>query len=71
MTASPSPKKVSDKLLKVQETFTVNRYDNGYMLEVSGRTGKGDYKTAKIIVSTPDDLISLVREVLALDLVED
>ena len=26
-----------DKLEKVNESFTVNRYDNGFMVEFSGR----------------------------------
>ena len=29
--------KISDKLSKVDESFTVYMYDNGYMFDVSGR----------------------------------
>jgi hypothetical protein len=60
--------RVSDKLTKVNESFTVNRYDNGFMFEVSGRNKKGDYKTAKIMVSTVDELVALVRETTDLEL---
>ena len=66
-TAKPVTK-VSDKLTKVNESFTVNRYDNGFMFEVSGRNKKGDYKTAKIMVSTVDELVALVRETTELEL---
>jgi hypothetical protein len=68
MATNKTVTKVSDKLTKVNESFTVNRYDNGYMLEVSGRNKKGDYQTAKIMVSNVDDLVTLVREALDLDL---
>ena len=29
--------KISDKLAKVNDNFTVNMYDNGYMLEIGVR----------------------------------
>ena len=32
--------KISDKLAKINENYTVNMYDNGYMFEVSGRDKK-------------------------------
>ena len=56
--------KVSDKLVKVNESFTINRYDNGYMIEVGGRDGEDDWKTAKVIVSSKEELLALVSEVL-------
>jgi hypothetical protein len=58
--------KVSDKLTKVNESFSINMYDNGFMLEVSGKD-KEDWKTAKIMVSTADELISLIREVTEME----
>jgi len=55
--------KVSGKLTKVNESFSINMYDNGFMIEVSGRDKKDDYKTSKIMVSTVDELIGIIREV--------
>lgn len=55
-------KKLSDKLTKVNENFTINMYDNGYMIEVGGRNEDDDWKTAKIMVSTVEELLELVRE---------
>ena len=66
-TAKPVTK-VSDKLTKVNESFTINRYDNGFMFEVGGRNRKGDYKTAKIMVGNVDELVALVREASEMDL---
>lgn len=55
-------KKISDKLVKVNENYSINMYDNGFMFEISGRDSENDYKSAKIMVSTVDDLIALVKE---------
>jgi hypothetical protein len=60
-------KTISDKLTKVNESFTINMYDNGYMIEVGGRNKKGDYTNAKILVSTVDELVELVREACDLE----
>ena len=60
--AAGSVKKLSDKLTKVNENFTINMYDNGYMIEVGGRDDEDNWKTAKIIVDTVDELLVLVRE---------
>ena len=54
--------RLSDKLVKVNENFTINMYDNGYMIEVGGRDDEDNWKTAKIIVDTVEELLVLVRE---------
>jgi hypothetical protein len=59
--------KVSNKLTKVNENFTINMYDNGYMIEVNGRDKKDEYKTSKIMVSTVEELIGIVREVTEME----
>jgi hypothetical protein len=68
MATVKSVSKVSDKLIKVNENFSINRYDNGFMIEVSGRNKKGDYTTAKILVSSVEELVALVRETCEMDL---
>lgn len=62
-----SVSKLSDKLTKINESYTVNMYDNGYMLEASGRNKKGDYVTAKIMCSSIDEVVELVREASVMD----
>ena len=54
--------KIIDKLIKVNETYTVNMYDNGFMFEISGRDIDNEYKTAKILCSSVEDVIALVIE---------
>jgi hypothetical protein len=68
MATAKSVNKLSDKLTKVNESFTVNRYDNGFMVEAGGRNKKGDYVTAKVLCNTLDEVVSLVREACEMDL---
>lgn len=63
-------KKLSDKLTKVNESFTVNMYDNGYMIEVGGRDEEDEWKTAKIMVTTVEELLALVREATEIERVD-
>lgn len=53
---------IQDKLTKINESFTIYMYDNGYMIEVSGRDSENDYKTAKIMVTNLEQLVALVQE---------
>lgn len=54
--------KTISKLSKVSESITLNRYDNGWMIEISGRDKKGDYTTCKILCNTEEELLGLVKE---------
>ena len=54
--------KISDKLEKVDTSFSVHRYDNGFMIDVSGRNADEEYKSAKILVKTVEELLELVKE---------
>lgn len=65
--AKKTVKKISDKLVKVNESYSINMYDNGFMVEISGRDSENDYKSAKIMVSTVEDLVALVKEAAELE----
>ena len=54
-------KKLS-KLSKVNENISINRYDNGWMVEVGGRDDENDWKTAKILCNTEEEMLAVVRE---------
>jgi hypothetical protein len=56
------------KLSKVNESFTVNRYDNGFMLEIGGRDIENDWKNCKILCSTEAELFEVIKEALAMEL---
>ena len=57
-----------NKLAKVNENISLNRYDNGFMVEVSGRDKKEEWKTAKVMCNTQEELIAVVKEWVAMDL---
>ena len=60
-------KKVSDKLAKVNDNFTINMYDNGFMIEIGGQTKNDDWSTAKILVSEINDLLEIIKEVAEME----
>jgi hypothetical protein len=51
-----------NKLVKVGESLSVYRYDNGFMVEVSGRDSGADYKTAKVLCSTEEEMMAVIKE---------
>jgi hypothetical protein len=59
--------KITDKLSKVDESFTVNMYDNGLMFEVAGRDSEDDWATAKIMCTSVDEVVELIREVTEME----
>jgi hypothetical protein len=51
-----------NKLDKVNESITINRYDNGFMVEVGGRDDENDWKSAKILCNTEAEMLDVVKE---------
>jgi hypothetical protein len=67
MATAKTVTKLGDKLTKVNDSFTINMYDNGFMVEAGGRNKKGDYVNAKILCNTLDEVLSLVKEAGEMD----
>jgi hypothetical protein len=59
--------KLNEKLEKVNDNFSVYMYDNGFMLEISGRSEDGEWSTAKILCKDMDQLIDLINEAAAME----
>lgn len=59
--------KLNDKLAKVNDNFNVYMYDNGFMLEISGRTDSEEWATAKVLCNTLDELVALITEATDMD----
>ena len=57
-----------NKLTKVNESFTVNRYDNGFMIEVGGRDNENDWKNCKVMCATETELFEVIKEALAMEM---
>jgi hypothetical protein len=60
--------KIADKLAKVNDSFTINRYDNGFMLEVGGRDEEGEWANSKVLCTDVEALVALVKEAISLPL---
>ena len=56
------------KFVKVNENISINRYDNGWMVEIGGRDKKEEWKTTKTLCNTEEELIALIKEYNAMDL---
>ena len=67
MATAKTVTRFGDKLVKVNENFSINMYDNGFMVEAGGRNKKGDYVQAKILCITVDEVLNLVREACEMD----
>lgn len=50
------------KLAKVNESITINRYDNGWMVEVGGRDSDNDWKNTKTLCNTEEEMLSVIKE---------
>lgn len=55
------------KLAKVNESITINRYDNAWMVEIGGRDKESDWKNTKTVCNTEEELIALIKEYNSMD----
>ena len=56
------------KLAKVNESITINRYDNGWMVEVGGRDEDSEWKNCKVVCNTEEEVLTVVLEWNKMDL---
>ena len=54
--------KLADKLSKCGESLTVYMYDNGFMVEVSGRSHDDDWTGAKVVCDNLEEVTALIKE---------
>lgn len=57
-----------NKLSKVNESITINRYDNGFMVEVSGKDKNDDWKNTKVVCNTEEEVLAVVKEYNSMEL---
>ena len=55
------------KLAKVNESITINRYDNAWMVEIGGRDKKEEWKNSKTVCNTEEELVALIKEYNSMD----
>jgi hypothetical protein len=51
-----------DKLAKVSESISINRYDNGWMVEIGGRDKKEEWKNTKTLCNSEEEVLALIKE---------
>lgn len=54
---------LANKLIKVSDSFNVSVYDNGFMLEISGRDTNEDWKNAKVVCANVSELVDLIQAI--------
>lgn len=59
--------KLSDKLAKCNDSLTVNMYDNGFMVEVSGQDSDNEWKTAKIMCQTLEQVYAVIADAATME----
>jgi hypothetical protein len=55
---------LESKLTKSDESFTINIYDNGYMIEVGGRNEEDDWSSAKILCSNIQEIYDVIEFII-------
>ena len=56
-------KMILTKLSRVNESITINRYDNAWMVEISGSNKlAGDWIVTKTVCNTELELVALIKE---------
>lgn len=59
--------KLSDKIDKVEDNILINRYDNGFMIQVAGQRND-DWQTCKIMCNSLEDLFVIINEYTSMPL---
>lgn len=54
--------RIADKLLKVDDSFSVTMVDNGFVFEIPGRDHDEEWSRVKFIVPTVKELLILIQE---------
>ena len=54
--------KLSDSLATVNDSVSLYRYDNGYMLEIGGRDKEDEWVTRKIMCTALEEVFTLITE---------
>lgn len=58
--------KISDKLSKVDESVTIQMYDNGYLFEAQGRNLDDEWSSVKIMCHELAEVTKLLTEATTL-----
>ncbi len=54
-------------LTKIGDQVSIYLYDNGFMVEASGKDLNDDWRTVKIVCKNADELFGLVKQYISLE----
>lgn len=54
--------KISDKLTTVNDNFSITMYDNGFLIDIGGKAEDDEWRNAKIMIPSVEQLLELVKE---------
>lgn len=54
--------KLSDVFMNVSESVTINRYENGWMVEISGNDHNDDWQNKKFIFSDLKNVLTFIED---------
>lgn len=54
-------------LTKIGDQVSIYLYDNGFMVEASGKDLNGDWRTVKTVCKNADELFGLVKQYISLE----
>jgi hypothetical protein len=57
---------INSKMVAVNDSFSVNMYDNGYMIEYSGRDEEMHFVGSKTMCASLEELIALIQAISAM-----
>lgn len=55
------------KLKKINESYTIYNYDNGFRFEASGRDAADEYKNVNLIINDEATLLEVIKEANAME----
>ena len=55
------------KLTKINESYTIYHYDNGFRFEAGGRDAENEYKNVNLILNSEEELIEVIQEANAME----
>tara|TARA_R110001592_G_scaffold71797_3_gene219238 strand:+ start:36 stop:227 length:192 start_codon:yes stop_codon:yes gene_type:complete len=55
------------KLKKINESYTIYNYDNGFRFEASGRDDADEYKNVNLIINDEATLLEVIKEANAME----
>lgn len=58
---------IAKKMMEISDTYTVHMYDNGFMIEMTGRDKRGEYTNAKIICNSVEEVLQISKEICTME----